>query len=178
MSSHFWIRKLFPRTHARPRNHRLSIDRFEERITPATFSEMGATLALDLDTVNEAVSVVSNGSSYTLTLTGGTWTGTNNAGIVTGNGTATLTVTADAFNTLNLTDQAGVASTAVTFANSGANSYSDTFNVTLDDAGAGAINFNGATSFIGTAALSASTSRNIVVNSGATVWTVDGNLSL
>jgi len=152
--------------------------RLEDRVNPATFAEAGAILNLDLDTAGEVVSIVSNGTSYTLSLIGGTWTGMNSVN-VTGNGTATLNVTTAglaAFNTMNLDDSA--AGTAATFANSGANSYSDTFNVTLDDAAAGAINFNGATRFTGGASLSASTSRNIAVNSGATLSVAGGNLSL
>jgi hypothetical protein len=178
MPLHFWIRKLFAQTPVRKPTTRLSLERYEDRITPATFSEAGAILNLDFNTTNEAVSYVSKGTSYTLTLTGTTWEGTDTANAI-GNGTTTLTVTTaglTAIDTVNLTDSA--AGTAVTFADSGANSYSDTFNVTLDDAAAGAINFKSATSFTGGASLSASASRNIAVNPGASLSVANGNLSL
>jgi hypothetical protein len=66
----------------------------------------------------------------------------------------------------------------VTFNNSGANAYTDNFDIVLDDPGAGAITFNGTSSFTGANTFSASTSRNIVVNSGASLTTANGNLTL
>ena len=143
----------------------------------ATFSEAGAQLNLDLNTANEAVAIVANATTYTLTLTGGTWSGTNSAN-VTGNGAASMTVTAAgliAFNTLRLTDSA--TGTAATFNNSGANTYGDTFDITLDNA-AGTITFNGASSFAGAASIAARTSRNISFAGGATLTTANGNIVL
>src|SRR5262249_9004270 len=68
------------------------VEHLEDRLAPATFAESGTQLNLDLNTASEAVSIVSNGTSYTLTLNGtNIWSGTNSAN-VTGNGTATLTV--------------------------------------------------------------------------------------
>jgi hypothetical protein len=139
----------------------------EDRLTPATFAAAGPQLGLTLDTADEAVSIVTDGSTCTLTLTGGTWSGTDSAN-VTGNGTALLTVTAAglaAFDTVALTDSA--ANTSVAFdASSG--SYTDNFLITLDDAAAGEITFSGNTSF-SNANLSATATRNVVVNAGATV---------
>src|SRR5262245_48032044 len=102
MSIQPWLAKLF-----RPSNRRLSqrpkasqarrprptFELLEDRLTPATFNEVGATLNLDLNVANEAVSIVSGGTSYSLTLNiGNTWSGTASAN-VTVNGSATLTVT-------------------------------------------------------------------------------------
>src|SRR5688572_26936977 len=56
----------------------------EVRSMLATFSEAGVNLNLDL-TASESVGIVSAGSSYTLSLTGGNWTGSNSAN-VSGNG--------------------------------------------------------------------------------------------
>lgn len=143
-----------------------------------TFAESGATLTLTLSAVNESVSIVSNGTSYTFT-SNNLWSGTNSAN-VTGNGTTTLTVTTAglaAFSQISITD-AAVAGTRVTFNNSGANAYTDNFDIVLDDPGAGQITFNGTTSFTGANTLSAFTSRNILVNSGARVTTADGDLTL
>lgn len=143
----------------------------------ATFSEAGAQLNLDLNTANEVVAIVANATTYTLTLTGGTWSGTNSAN-VTGNGTASMTVTAaglTAFNTIRLTDSA--TGTAATFNGSGANTYGDTFDITLDNA-AGTITFNGASSFAGAASIAARTSRNISFAGGATLTAANGNIVL
>ncbi|HPM80849.1 MAG TPA: autotransporter-associated beta strand repeat-containing protein, partial [Candidatus Anammoximicrobium sp.] len=141
----------------------------EDRRLLASFLDANPTLSIDLNAASENVALVSNGTSYTLTLNGAnTWTGANTAN-VTGNGTGTLTVTAAglaAFNTVNITDSAS--GCAVTFGNSGANAYSDDFNIVLDNSPAGQITFNGASSF-GTSSLSASTMAGLVVSSGATV---------
>ena len=61
--------------------------------TGANFSESGGIiLTLDL-LAGASVDVISNGASYTFTLSGtDTWSGTDSAN-VTGNGTNTLTVT-------------------------------------------------------------------------------------
>ena len=84
------------------------------------------------------------------------------------------TVTAsglNAFNNVAIDDTA--TGTSVTFNDSGLHTYSDSFQIDLDESGAGSIVFNGATNFIGSAALDASTTGNILVNTGATVTTVD-----
>jgi hypothetical protein len=143
----------------------------------ATFTEVGTQLNLDLNTANEAVAIAATASTYTLTLTGGAWSGVDSAN-VTGNGTATLTVTASglaAFDSVNLTDSA--TGTAATFNNSGLNTYSDNFDITLDNA-AGAITFNGNSVFVGTAGIAARTNRNISFNAGSTLSTSNGNIIL
>ncbi len=135
-------------------------------------------LNLNFNFANKSVSIVAGILTYTLTLTGDTWVGTDSAN-VTGNGTATLTVTAAgtiALSTINITDSA--AGTAVNFIDSGASLYAATFNISLDDAAAGTIAFTAGTRFTGTAALSASTSRNIVVNPGAGLETSVGGITL
>ena len=65
----------------------------------------------------------------------------------------------------------------VTFDGSGANVYSDNFEVTLSDPGAGGITFNGNSSF-GTFSLSATTTDDIVLTSGASLKTSSGNITL
>src|SRR5262249_46288630 len=106
---------------------------------------------------------------------GNTWSGTDSSN-VTGNGSATLTVTGaglSAFNAVNLTDSN--TGSAVTFADSGANAYGDAFSVTLDNS-PGVVTFNGA-SHLGANALTVTTARNILVNGGAVVQTGDGDLT-
>jgi hypothetical protein len=150
-------------------------------VTPAaTFTDNGSTLNLDLTAANTNAAIVSNGTSYTITLTGGVWSGTNDAN-VTGNGTATLTVTAAgiaAFTIqISLVD-AAAAGDSVTFNDSGANAYANNFNINLSNAAASAIAFNGHSSFSGADSLSATTTRTIVANSGAVLSAASGNLTL
>jgi hypothetical protein len=93
-----------------PGSVKLEIQSLEDRLVPASFAEAGTLLNLDLDVANTSVAIVSAGTSYSLTLTGDTWSGTDSAN-VTGNGTAVLTVTAAglaAFNTVNITDSAAI----------------------------------------------------------------------
>ena len=144
---------------------------------PPNFSESGKTLNVDLNVANTNLAISNDGTNYVLPLTGGTWSGTSSH--VTGNGTGNLLVTPTGkahFDTIRITDSAQGGS--VTFNDSGSNTYSDQFVVDLNETGAGTITFNGSTSFTGAAALSASTSRNIVVSSGAGLKTVDGELAL
>ena len=134
MITRSWIRRLFGRT---PRSQRRTewrqapafrfrpaVETLEQRLVPATFADNGTTLNLILNKASTNVALVSNGSSYAFTLTGDTWSGSNDAN-VTGNGTATLTVTSAgiaAFTSkIGITDAA--ARTSVTFNDSGAKTY-------------------------------------------------------
>jgi fibronectin-binding autotransporter adhesin len=159
------------------RSVHLSAEILEDRSLLSGFSESLNTLGINLAS-NESVQVSSNGSSYTFELdAGGTWTGTNSAN-VTGNGTSTLTVTAAGVSTLTTINVADVGSGSnVTFVDSGSNDYAANFSVVLDDAAAGTISFTGASTF-NNAWLSATTTRDIVVNSGAAVTALNGNLTL
>src|SRR5437868_12959191 len=119
------------KTDRKPSHCLLRVEQLEDRLVPATFAEAGTLLNLDFNVANKSVGIVSAGTSYTLTLTGDTWSGTDSAN-VTGNGTALLTVTTAGlatFGTVNLTDSA--AGSAVSFNDSGANAFTDNFNVTL-----------------------------------------------
>src|SRR6266446_1498648 len=150
------------------------LDKLENRLMLANFTDASPALMLTL-AANDAVGIIANTSTYTLNLTSGSWSGTNDAN-VSGSGTATLTVQKAAFNQVSLTD--GGAGTSVTFNDSGLNSYASSFNVALTNAAAGPIVFNGATSFAGSDALSASTSGFVVANSGASVTTNSGGITL
>ena len=167
-------RQKLVRSACRRRDAVPGFERLEDRTLLATFTDAHPTLTLTL-AANDAVGIVANTSTYTLALTSGTWSGTND-GNVTGNGTATLTVQETAFNQVNLTDTG--AGTSVTFNDSGSNSYASSFDVALTNSAAGPIAFNGATSFTGSNALSASTSDFIVANSGASITTVSGGITL
>lgn len=151
------------------------MDKLENRLMlSAVFSNASPALMLTL-AANDAVAIMANPTTYTLHLTSDTWNGTDDAN-VSGNGTTTLTVQKTAFDQVSLNDTG--AGTSVTFNDSGSDSYASSFNVALTNAGAGSIAFNGATSFTGANALSASTSDFIVANPGASVTTVSGGITL
>jgi hypothetical protein len=143
------------------------------------FTASGTTLTLDLDVASQLVTVVSTGTTYTFTLSGGTtntWTGTTSANITVSGAVLTVTATGlSTFSTIDITDsQTG---NAVTFNTSGANTYSDNINVTLDNT-PGAVTFNGASSFSGTNAINVTTSMYIKFEAASGLTTVDGNLTL
>ncbi len=149
----------------------------DRRLLAAFTGSSGNPLVIDLTANNSTLGIVAGASAYTLTLTGGdTWTSGDIAGGTTGSGGAVLTVTKDFFTQLDIGDTG--TGTSVTFNNSGANTYSDTINVILDSLTASTITFNGASQFAGTSAISASTARNIVLNSGSSITTVDGGITL
>jgi len=154
----------------------LQLEALEDRLDPATFSGAGATLDLVLG-AGEQVTVVSNGATYTLSLTGGTWSGTNSA-FEAGNGTATLTVTAAGISTyttgIDITDT-GAGGDAVTFGDSGESTYVTNFAVSLLQSSA--LTFSGRSTFIGTD-LTAAVNGNIVVNTGGGIDMGGGALSL
>lgn len=141
-------------------------------VTPAqaaTDSSAGSVLTLDLE-ASESVTIVANGANYTFTLGGAaTWTGTDSAN-VTGNGTDTLTVVADTFTDINITDSGTGAS--VIFGNSGVNTYSDSFTIVLDE-GSGTVTVDNSSGFISSSSL-AITADTINVN--ATTSTADGSI--
>ena len=96
----------------------------------ATYTDGGGAITIDLG-ADDAVEVLSNGTSYDLTLDGGTWSGS--APGVTGNGTATITVPADAYLSLVFTDSG--AGAQLTFGDSVANAFSDVLFVLFDQGG-------------------------------------------
>ena len=163
------------RTRLVRRPHKTTVEGLEDRRLLANFSIAGGNLNLDLSDLNSSVALIAGATNYTLTLTGGTWSGTN-SGSVTGNGTNTLTVTKDAFPLINVTDSnSGI---SVTFNDSGANTYTDDWSIVLDAAAASSISFNGATPFATTSNLSATTTKSLLVNSGASVSAVAGTIGL
>lgn len=178
-----WVRKTFATFSNSTRHRTISARRLLQaevlgnRFVPATFTEAGQLLALDLNIGNETVAVVSKGTSYDLTLAGSNWTGSDSANVA-GNGTSTLSVTASgiaAFTSgIAITDTA--ASTGVSFIDSAANAYFNIFTVTLNNGSIG-VNFSGSSAF-GDSSLDVRTDRNIVLNSGSAIATISGSVSL
>lgn len=145
----------------------------EDRALLSAFSEAAATLNIDINGVNEALTITTDGVTYTISTTG-TFSGTDSAN-VTGNGGNTLTVTPAglaAFNLINVTDSASGASVA--FGNS-SGAYSDDFTVNLLNPGSGQITFSGASTFAGAASLYAVTNGSV---SGSGTLSVGGALTL
>ena len=130
------------------RSHLSAIEPLETRIAPASFAGTGGS-ALDiiLSNVGEAISIVSNGATYTVTSNFNAADGGNTGGDVSGFGTATATITANAFTTIHITDAANT--TSVSFGASGANAYSSAFDIVLDEPTAGGLVFSGASTFNG-----------------------------
>ena len=157
----------------------------EDRVQPAAFAEAGTTLSLVLGT-NEKVDIVSTGPTYTLALTSGTWSGTDNANEA-GNGTSRLTVTSPgitAFTTgLDITDTGSAGGDAVTFdASQLVRAYTNNITIDLTHSSAGAgtpgLAFLGHTTFANGVGLIAAVNGDIVVNAGGGINMAGGALSL
>jgi len=174
--SFFRRAKQVPPPRARPArgarsSKKLQLEILEDRRLLATFSQFGSTLNIDLNTVLESVSIVSNGASYVLTLNAANvWDGAD-TGNLSGDGSGTLTVIAAVFEAVYITDSSS--GCAVTFNSSGGNTYAAGFAIVLDDPAAGPITFAGASGF-GTFGLSVTADtidirQNITANGGITL---------
>ena len=133
-------------------------------------------------TTAQNLAIFSTGTNYDLTLSSGTWTGSNTVD-VTGNGSATLVVTSaglSAFTTaVNITDPNSTGGDGVTFNTSQASGYFNNFNITLSGASAAsALAFNGATSFENSASLAAVVNGSVVINAGASLTSETGSIAL
>ncbi|MCY2983820.1 MAG: Ig-like domain-containing protein, partial [Planctomycetota bacterium] len=121
---------------------------------------------------NESVTVTTLGTGYTFSLSSGTWTGPEIGGFTD---SGTVLAVDDLSYAVSIVDSG--AGSSVTFGTSV--NYFASFTVALTNAAAGSITFAAPTNFVddfGTPTLSASTTKNIVVNAG--VSTVNGSLTL
>jgi hypothetical protein len=137
--------------------------------------ETGSTLQIALGT-NETAGIVSQGSSYALSLSGGTWSGPDSAN-VTGDGSAALMVTSaglSTFTQISIVDTGG--GDRVDFNDCGTNAYITSLAVGLTHSSAG-IYFSGTSTFSGTASLSASTDCYCLLDA-ANLSMAEGDLSL
>ena len=142
-----------------------------------SYSASGNTLSISINAATTVV-VKANGTgnvtaNYTFLLASGVWSGSATDVLASG---ATLTVSGLAtYSTINIED--GVAGVIVTFNNSTTSyTYDNNFNVTLNS-GAGTMTFS-TTCFSGSNSLNVSTDKNIIVNYGSTLSTVNGDLTL
>ncbi|WP_442509307.1 Calx-beta domain-containing protein [Novipirellula sp. SH528] len=160
----------------------LEMEPLEDRRMLASFSEAGNVLSIDLS-ANEQVTIRNSGADYSLALNSTTWSGSDSAN-ASGNTLSSLTVTAAglaAFDTINIVDSGDGVS--VVFDDNSAATFADSFNITLDNAPASnSILFVGTNAFIGSAAINASTTRDIrLVDDGSfagEISTVDGGITL
>jgi len=130
-----------------------TIEPLESRYAPATFTGTGGpALDIVLDHDGETITVVANGATYTVLSNFNAVDGGNTGGDVSGFGTVTATITADAFTIIHITD--GATTTSVTFGASGVNAYSSAIDIVLDDPTAGGLTFTGASNFAGTSGVS------------------------
>jgi len=148
-------------------------------IFAGTFTAGEGTLTLDLDVANQLVSVVSNGTTYTFTLSGGatnTWTSSTSTNVSFTDSVLTVTPTKrNTFGNINFTDsQTG---NAVTFNTSGTNVFANNFIITLDNT-PGVVTFNGTTHFSDSNAIHVTTSTCIKFAVASSLSTVNGNLTL
>src|SRR5262245_38084945 len=102
---------------------RLGVERLEDRLTPATYTESATLLTINLTNAGESVSIRSDGATYTITGSDAANVSTIGGGRVTATGnTATVTAAGlTAYNTIRILD--GAAGASVSFADSGANAY-------------------------------------------------------
>ncbi|MEI6437005.1 MAG: hypothetical protein WCP32_19440, partial [Bacteroidota bacterium] len=146
----------------------------------ATVSASGAILTINLNTANDAVTIVSTGTEYTFTLTTGNWTGSPwPAGVSVSGPVLTVNATGlSTYSTFSIINSASSPSgNTVTFGNSGANTYTDDINILLINL-PGQVVLSGTSSFTGSGAISIITEKGIVFNSGSLLSTVDGSITL
>ena len=191
----------FLRHRARPSLSSIRVEHLEDRLAPATVSDGGtASLSIVLGT-NENLAIIANHSSYSFSSNqsftiasdadpanqGTAFSGFNSTHL-------TLTATGIAqYGTITISD-AGSGDT-VTFNDSGANSYLNSFAVALTNASAGGVVFNGSSTFAAglkasaasidvvgnvnaTASINLGAANQITVESGASVTSPGGQIVL
>lgn len=153
----------------------------------ATLAQADGALIVRLDNVGESLGITSLGDSYLLssthTIQNDSVNGVDSGHVAFNATTATITALGlAAYDTILIQDAGGASQTNVTFHDSGSNVYSDHFRIDLGhdfDVGVGeqSIVFEGNSHF-NNVDLSATTTRNIVVNSGANITTTSGGLDI
>jgi hypothetical protein len=169
-------RRLFSRAaSSRPanpiRNHKplgRPLEALEDRSVPATVNITAATVSIDLDNANEALTVHTDVSGqYIVSST------SKFKGDLSGNGPFTITP-ADGNTNIVITDSKS--GTSVTFSNS-AVAYANPVSVLLDNATSDGVNFTGSTAFANKN-LDVSANKTISIANGASLSAGSGNLTL
>jgi len=140
-----------------------------------SYSLSSGVLTISINAATSVTVQTTGSGNYTFILAAGGWTGSGVTGVSASSTTLSVLNTATQ-DTIKIVDGAGIAGVIVTFANNTTNTYDDNFNVTLNS-GAGTVTFNN-TNFSGSNALNVTTDKNIIVNYGSTLSTVNGDLTL
>jgi hypothetical protein len=179
-----WLRSLSAEVPSRParrpalRHYGPALDILEDRLAPANFSEVAGVITLTLTATNETIAISSNaaaGNNYTFATNlpntfGGSVSGSD--ATFSGFGASTGTLLTNLLGTGSTTqikiDDGGFAGGRVVFSNSGNNTYTEIFNVSLTNAASGNIEFFGTSTFnANLTALTTGTDVQVFVHSGA-----------
>lgn len=180
MRLYFWFRSLVsdlfvPRLSRAPRRRerrQYGFESLETRAVFASYSLTGTTLNINLNAANERVQVYANGTQYVF-LTSGSWTGSGTG--MSHTGTNMSAADLSAFNTVNITDSA--ANTTVIFETGTNGTFSDNFNINLDNL-SNSVVFNGTNTFNLTNSLSVTIDSRAEVPSAKSLTMTDGNLDM
>jgi hypothetical protein len=168
----------------RPRHSsRFWLELLEDRLAPATLSDGGTAVLSIVLGAGEQLAITSSGTSYTFASNQAINAASaadpaNQAATFFGLGSDNLLMTSSGlshYSKISITDSGP--SAAVAFNNSGGSAYVTNFTVALSDPAAGAVTFNGQSSF-GASNVVAATTGSISVTSGASIATSSGNVTL
>jgi len=178
-----WLKNLFVRPRNRRRlapSFRPMLEGLETRLAPAALSQTGATLTITLNAQAEQLTTVAAaGGTINLSLNGtNTFSGSvNSPATFTGFGQGSGTLTPTSITRINVVDGSSIHGGSVVFGNSGTQTYTPGFVVTLSDPESANIVFNGSNTFTGN--LTATTMGGMVVaESASSSLTVGINLDL
>ncbi|HMF19767.1 MAG TPA: hypothetical protein VKE98_21360, partial [Gemmataceae bacterium] len=175
-----WLRTLFhrkalPHRKAPAPRSRLVLERLEDRLAPASVSQVGSVLTITLDQSGENLGIASAGSTYRVAADGGFFNDTPN---FTRNPSDQRegTITASGLTEIDINDADTM--TSVTFFDSGANAYTTPIFVSLTTSPTGPISFIGATTFSGAGLLAATEDGSVTAAAGALLTVTGGSLAL
>ncbi len=183
-----------PPDRRRPSRKRPLLEALEDRLAPASLTDAVGQVTIILDNPNESLTIAAtatahqyslnspSGTLFNTSLTGAMYSGNTSAG--------TLTLTSDSSISIVDTSPGNINSsapgTAVTFGDSGSNSYLDSISVTLSNPLAGGISFTGKSTFTSNVVFltahggiaSAPGSLISVTNSGTLTLVTPGSINL
>jgi hypothetical protein len=175
-----WLRTLFQRKPQPWRRlpaprARLVLERLEDRLAPASVSQVGSVLTITLDQSGENLGIASAGSTYSVAADGGFFNDTPNF-IINQTDPREGTITASGLTEIDINDADTM--TSVTFFDSGANAYTTPIFVSLTTSPTGPITFVGATTFNGAGLLAATEDGSVIADAGALLTVTGGSLAL
>lgn len=151
--------------------------------TVTVVADGGRNITVRVPPASPLINGIAGNLHYQLVLNTGTWGGSDVIGVVTGNGTNTLTIPKSGVSMVNIIDAAG-ANTVAFEGRASANdvtgvgrTFDDDFQVVLDHPAAGGITITGNCVFTAANSLNASTVKNITSNGNTTLSVADGDLT-